>query len=154
MKYLTIWTFRPEHRDAVVQRFGETGGQPPDGVTMLARLHDVSGGRGFAVSESDDPVVVSASVPLLRIAAVFQISDGLQAVAAGALRGAGDTRSTVIANVIGHYGVGLPVALILGFSMDMGASGLWWGLSVGLTVTAAALVTHFLRLSARPIARR
>jgi MATE family multidrug resistance protein len=102
---------------------------------------------------TDDPVVVAASVPLLRIAAVFQISDGLQAVAAGALRGAGDTRFTVVANVIGHYGVGLPVALVLGFALDMGAAGLWWALSCGLTVTAAGLVARFLWLSARPIAR-
>ena len=59
MNFMTIWTFRPENRDAVIQRFGETGGPPPDGVTMLARWHDVSGGRGFALSESEDPLAMA-----------------------------------------------------------------------------------------------
>jgi len=59
MKFLTTWKFAPEHRDAVVQRFGETGGPPPDGVTMLARWHDVAGRRGFALCETDDAIAVA-----------------------------------------------------------------------------------------------
>lgn len=97
--------------------------------------------------------VVAAAIPLVQIAAVFQLSDGAQAVAAGALRGAGDTRAAFVANLFGHYAVGLPVALVLAFSLDMGAPGLWWGLSAGLTGTAAALVARFVWLTARPIAR-
>lgn len=99
-----------------------------------------------------DPEVLAASVPLLRIAALFQLSDGAQAIAAGALRGAGDTRSTFVANLLGHYVIGLSVALTFTFVLDMGARGLWWGLSAGLTATAILLVTRFVWLSARPIA--
>lgn len=102
---------------------------------------------------TDDEVIVNAAVPLLRIAAVFQLSDGAQAIAAGALRGAGDTRSPLYGNLIGHYLIGFPVMLALAFSADLGAPGLWWGLSAGLTATAVALTIRFLAISSRPIAR-
>ncbi|MBA3459795.1 MAG: MATE family efflux transporter [Deltaproteobacteria bacterium] len=93
---------------------------------------------------TDDPVVIAAAVPLLMIAALFQLSDGAQAIAAGALRGLGDTRATLVGNLIGHYAIGLPISLALGFSAGMGARGLWLGLSAGLTVTAIYLVFRFL----------
>ena len=102
---------------------------------------------------TDDPTVVAAAVPLLRIAAVFQLSDGVQGVAAGALRGAGDPDIALWANVIGHWGVGLPIALVLAHGVGMGAPGLWWGLSAGLTVVAIWLSWRFARLSSRPIRR-
>jgi len=59
MHFITIWTFRPEQRDNVIERFRETGGPPPEGVNMLARWHDVASGRGFAISETDDPVAIA-----------------------------------------------------------------------------------------------
>ncbi len=98
-------------------------------------------------------VVIVAAVPLIQIAAVFQLSDGAQAIAAGALRGAGDTRASFLANLGGHYILGVPIAIGLGFGLGLGAPGLWWGLSAGLTATAAALVGRFLWLTGRPIAR-
>jgi len=91
-----------------------------------------------------DTEVILAAVPLIQIAAVFQLSDGAQAIAAGALRGAGDTRAAFIANVVGHYAVGLVISLVCGFALDRGAPGLWWGLSAGLTATAVVLVRRFL----------
>jgi MATE family multidrug resistance protein len=109
--------------------------------------------RQLASAFTEDPDLIAAAVPLLRIAAVFQLSDGAQAIAAGALRGAGDTRASFYANIVGHYGVGLPISLGLCFGMDMGAAGLWWGLSAGLTATAIVLIARFLHLSKRPIAR-
>ncbi len=97
----------------------------------------------LAAAFTDDAAVAAATVPLLRIAALFQLSDGTQAIGAGALRGRGDTRSTLVGNLIGHYVVGLPIMLGLGFAASLGAPGLWWGLSVGLTVTALFLVVRF-----------
>jgi MATE family multidrug resistance protein len=88
--------------------------------------------------------VILATVPLLQIAALFQLSDGTQAIAAGALRGLGDTRATLIGNLIGHYGIGLAISLALAFGAHLGAPGLWWGLSAGLTVTASYLALRFL----------
>jgi MATE family multidrug resistance protein len=94
---------------------------------------------------TDDPAVVVAAIPLLQIAALFQLSDGTQTIGAGALRGLGHTRETLWGNLIGHYGVGLPISLSLAFGAHLGAPGIWWGLSVGLTVTALYLVARFLR---------
>lgn len=101
----------------------------------------------LASTFTDRPEVLAMAVPLLGIAALFQLSDGVQAVAAGALRGAGDTRSTMWANLLGHYAIGLPISLALGFGLGLGARGLWWGLSAGLTVTALILVYRFVRVT-------
>jgi MATE family multidrug resistance protein len=108
--------------------------------------------RQLAALFTNDPVVQDAAVVLLRIAAVFQIADGIQGVASGALRGAADTRFASWANVACHWGVGLPIALLLAFHLGYGAPGLWWGLSAGLFAVAAVLVTRFVRISGRPIA--
>jgi hypothetical protein len=60
MHFMAIWTFRPEHSRATIERFLETGGQPPDSVKMVSRWHDVAGGRGFAIAETDDHAAISA----------------------------------------------------------------------------------------------
>ena len=59
MQYLVTWTFKPEHANSAIERFQETGAPSPEGVEMISRLHDVSGARGFAVAESDDPIAVA-----------------------------------------------------------------------------------------------
>jgi MATE family multidrug resistance protein len=102
---------------------------------------------------TDDPKVVAAATPLIGIAAFFQLSDGAQATGAGLLRGIGDARAPLYANVAGHYLVGLPLLLLLGLGLGLGAPGLWWGLSAGLTAVAIALVARFVSISRRPIAR-
>ncbi len=89
--------------------------------------------------------VIATAVPLLHIAALFQLFDGTQTVAAGALRGLGHTSATLVGNLVGHYAVALPVILIFGFGLGLGITGVWWGLSLGLTVTAVILVGLFLR---------
>lgn len=104
--------------------------------------------RGF----TDDAEVIATAIPLIGICALFQISDGIQGVGAGVLRGLGDSHVTFIANVVGHYAVGLPLALYLAFGRHLGVVGIWWGLSAGLTSVALALFVRFWRLSARPIA--
>ncbi len=105
----------------------------------------------FARLMSTDPAVVAATTPLLRVAGLFQISDGIQAVGAGVLRGAGDTRFTLWANLVGHWALGLPAALGMGLALGYGVTGLWWGLLVGLTAVAVALFVRFRRVSSREI---
>ncbi len=107
----------------------------------------------LAAALTNDASVLAVAVPLIHVAAIFQISDGLQATAAGALRGAGDPHAPLYANLVGHWLIGLPVAVALGFAAHRGAAGLWWGLSVGLTAVAVGLIGRFLWLSARPIQR-
>lgn len=102
---------------------------------------------------TDKPEVIAAAAPLVLIAGVFQLSDGLQAVSAGALRGAGHTRSLQTANLVGHYLIGLPIAVTLGFYAGLGAPGLWWGATVGLTAAAAFLMYRFHQVSKGPLAR-
>jgi MATE family multidrug resistance protein len=68
------------------------------------------------------------------------------------LRGAGDTRFAFAANVVGHYAIGLPIAVTLGLVLGRGVTGLWWGLCAGLTAVAVALLSRFLHLSSREIA--
>ncbi len=102
---------------------------------------------------TDKPDVIAAALPLVQIAAVFQISDGLQVVGSGALRGAGDTRFSQQANLIGHYALGLPLAIALGIWANLGAPGLWWGLSAGLTFVAIALTLRFHRITKKTLAR-
>lgn len=96
--------------------------------------------------------VIATAIPLFLVAAFFQLSDGVQAVGGGVLRGAGDTRFTFYANLVGHWLIGLPIALYLGFERELGIVGLWWGLCVGLTVVAVLLFLRFERLSRELIA--
>ncbi len=100
---------------------------------------------------TDQPDVIAASLPLFFVAAVFQLSDGLQTAGIGALRGAADTKFAFIANIIGYWLIGLPVALLLGFVMRMGVVGLWWGFVAGLTVVAILVFLRFQALSAKEI---
>jgi len=95
--------------------------------------------------------VIAAAAPLFFVAAVFQLSDGIQVVATGALRGAGDTHYSFVVNLVGYWVIALPVALYLGFQRSMGVVGLWWGLCVGLAIVATLLFLRFHRLSAREI---
>jgi multidrug resistance protein, MATE family len=92
--------------------------------------------------------VVPLVIPLMMVTAVFQVFDGLQGVGAGVLRGAGETRFTFVANMVGHYAIGLPLSLVLGFGLKLGILGIWWGLCAGLVSVALALLWRFHRLSA------
>jgi len=96
--------------------------------------------RVFLTPFTTDPGVLRLAAGLLLVAAVFQVFDGLQVVATGVLRGVGDTRTPMLANLIGHWALGLPVAYVLCFPFGWGVVGLWIGLSVGLISTGLVLV--------------
>jgi MATE family multidrug resistance protein len=87
-----------------------------------------------------DPAVIKAASGLLFVAAFFQLFDGLQAVATGALRGAGDTRTPMIWSSTLYWLVGLPVGAYLCFRVGWGAAGLWTGLCVALILIGCALL--------------
>ena len=109
--------------------------------------------RALARVFTNDDAIVEAAVPLIRVAAFFQLADGAQVVAAGALRGTGDTRFPLIANVLVHWFIGLPMGYLFGFALHHGAIGLWYGLSAGLVVIASTLTWRFFRLTRHTIAR-
>jgi len=89
--------------------------------------------------------VINAAVPLLRVAAFFQLFDGLQITATGALRGAGDTRTPMLCHFVGYWVIGLPFGALLCFYFTQGASGLWIGLSTGLVIIGTALLWFWRR---------
>ena len=92
-----------------------------------------------------DAAVIAGGAVLLRIAALFQLFDGLQVVATGALRGLGDTRTPMLAHLAGYWAVGLPVAYLLCFPFRWGAAGIWVGLSAALILIGSALVVVWRR---------
>jgi multidrug resistance protein, MATE family len=94
---------------------------------------------------SRDADVLALGSSLLLIAALFQLFDGLQGVITGTLRGLGDTRTPMVTNLAAHWLVGLPVGYTLCFIAGWGAAGLWWGLSVGLILAGAVLLTVWAR---------
>jgi MATE family multidrug resistance protein len=87
-----------------------------------------------------DRAVIETSVALLAVAAAFQLFDGLQIVAAGALRGAGDTRTPMLCNLIYYWFVGLPAGYVLCFNAGWGAVGLWTGLCIALILIGSTLL--------------
>ncbi len=97
----------------------------------------------------DDPEVIQIASVLLIIAALFQISDGVQVVGLGALRGLEDVRIPGIISLVAYWIIGLPVGYLLCFKLGFGVNGIWMGLLVGLSVAAVLLFTRFGMLSLR-----
>lgn len=83
---------------------------------------------------TSDTEVTAIAVQLLYMAAIFQISDGLQVSGYGALRGLKDTKVPMVVNLIAYWVIGIPTAYLLGFTYNYGAPGFWIGLIAGLTV--------------------
>ena len=113
------------------------------GVMTVSALAFALLPRPLARLFTPEMAVVELAAVLLPIAALFQVFDGLQVVAAGILRGAADTRVPALIAFIGYWLLGLPVAWLLGVHLGFGPTGLWWGLTLGL---AAAAILFLLRI--------
>jgi MATE family multidrug resistance protein len=87
-----------------------------------------------------DLEVLGLATTLIPVAGVFQIFDGLQAVASGVLRGVGDTLAPMLVNLVGFWMIGLPVSLYLAFPGGFGPLGLWWGMAAGLGAVSLFLL--------------
>lgn len=87
-----------------------------------------------------DSGVLATGVGLLACAAAFQLFDGLQVVAAGNLRGVGDTRTPMYGNTVAHWAIGLPLAYLIGITLGRGVLGIWIGLCIGLIAAGTVLV--------------
>jgi MATE family multidrug resistance protein len=96
-----------------------------------------------------DAQVMAVGPSLLGLAAAFQIFDGIQTVSTGALRGLGETRMAMLANLIGYWVLGLPLGLTLCFVLHWGIYGLWIGLLLALIVIASTLLARWRRDSTR-----
>ncbi len=83
--------------------------------------------------------IIATAKSLIILAAFFQIFDSTQVIGAGVIRGTGNTRSSMIANFIGHWIIGLPIGIFLCFKLNYGIQGIWIGLTMGLMVVAILL---------------
>lgn len=91
----------------------------------------------------DDSSVINIASTLLIIAGLFQISDGIQAVGLGILRGIRDIKKPTIVTFISYWIISIPLSYFLGIEYGYGVYGIWIGLSVGLTLAAIFHVTRF-----------
>jgi MATE family multidrug resistance protein len=91
---------------------------------------------------TDDAGVVAVAAVLIPIAGIFQVFDGIQVVSSGVLRGVGDTRLPMLLNLLGFWGVGLPVSVVLGFGLHLGPRGVWLGLASGIGAVALLLLVR------------
>lgn len=98
--------------------------------------------------DSSAPVYALA-LAYLGMAALFQLVDGAQGVANGALRGLKDTAIPMVITLIGYWGIGFPVAIWFGFFTPLRGSGVWAGLVVGLAVVAVLLLWRFAVMTRR-----
>ncbi|MFB2875437.1 MATE family efflux transporter [Floridanema aerugineum] len=95
------------------------------------------------INNPANTAVVNQAKALLRVAAFFQIADGIQVTAVGALRGLKDTRIPMLIGIFAYWCIGLTSGYLLGIKLGFGSVGLWWGLALGLAVASIILTWRF-----------
>ncbi|MEB2777137.1 MATE family efflux transporter [Algoriphagus sp. D3-2-R+10] len=100
----------------------------------------------------DNDEVVALSASLLIIAGMFQLSDGIQVAGLGVLRGLEDVKFPTVITLVAYWVIGLPLGYFLAFELEMAEKGIWYGLLIGLSLTAIVLFYRFHKLSNRMIA--
>ncbi len=108
------------------------------GVMICFAILFVSQPEPLARLFTDIDEVLAVAVVLLPLAGMFQVFDGIQGVVVGVLRGIADTRVPMLIHLTGFWVVGFPIAWLLGFTWERGATGLWIGMSAGLAFVACA----------------
>lgn len=98
---------------------------------------------------NDDTQVVALAAYLLLFAALFQISDSVQAVSAGLLRGVKDVKVPTLFIAIAYWVIGIPVGYLLTFHFKMGAAGVWMGFIIGLSCSAIFLSMRFKKITGK-----
>jgi MATE family multidrug resistance protein len=111
---------------------------------LFVALHDF-----LPMLFSKEMNVIHIASSLLIIAAFFQLSDGVQVVGLGALRGVKDVRIPTVITLVAYWIIGLPSSYVFGFILGFGVQGVWWGLSLGLTIAAVLLFWRFNYVSKR-----
>lgn len=158
---------------ATTVRVGQLMGQRKPGNARLAGYAGIVAGTAFMgmmaivmttlpkqivglylnLNDPQNQEVVGVAIALLSVGAMFQLFDGIQVIAAGALRGLKDTRMPMVIGIVAYWGVGLTAGYLSAFRWGLGGVGLWLGLAIGLFVAAIALTWRFYRLIT-PLAKR
>lgn len=105
-------------------------------------------GAFLDTSDPRNAEVVELAVAFLAVAAVFQIADGAQAVGAGMLRGLQDARVPMMYALLGYWGIGLPLGVVLAFFFGLAGMGIWIGLATGLAAVAILMIIRWIRRDA------
>lgn len=105
---------------------------------------------GFYTHEA---ATLALAASLIPIAAVFQVFDGMQVISASILRGTGDTRVPALLHAMAFWLVGIPLGALLAFRFEMGAAGLWWGLTAGLAAAGVFQLNRVRRRLGRDVER-
>ncbi|HYY27422.1 MAG TPA: MATE family efflux transporter [Chthoniobacterales bacterium] len=105
------------------------------------------GGRSIAQLFSSDAEVTSISAALLLVAGLFQLADGVQVTAAGALRGLADVRAPMLLAHLFYWGVAIPAAYLFAFILKFAAIGIWIGFALGIFTAAIVLTLRFFLLT-------
>lgn len=106
------------------------------GFMAIAAIVFLTIPRTLAMIFVYDPATIAMASSLIFIGGVFQIFDGMQAVATGVLRGTGDTRVPMLLHLAGFWGIGIPLSLGLAFWIGLGPQGVWWGYVGSLAAVA------------------
>ncbi|HEX3436997.1 MAG TPA: MATE family efflux transporter [Pseudacidobacterium sp.] len=122
------------------------------GFMACAALLFLTAPHAILLVYTNQKYVVDMGVPLLALAAAFQIFDGIQTIATGALRGLGETRIPMLANFAGYWIFGLPLGYFLCFIRNRGIFGIWTGLTLALVFIALIILWKWWRRSAHLIA--
>ena len=118
-------------------------------MTLLVALTRHALPLAFLGSDAPDPQTVALAASLLVLGACFFLADGIQTIAAGSLRGLNDTRVPLVFAAISFWLIGFTSCWLLGFTLGLGAYGIWIGLSLGIACYAVLLIRRFQRLTAR-----
>ena len=118
-------------------------------VTVFVLFPGQLVGLYLDAGDPETPALVAIATGLMFYAALFQLTDAMQVIGLGMLRGVQDTRVPMIIAAISYWLIGMPVAYGLAFVAGIGPAGLWLGLVSGLTVAAALLMRRFWRGLAR-----
>jgi len=119
--------------------------------TASAAVVFLAAARPLIGAFSHDATVLAVGPSLLAIAGVCLVFDGTQGVATGILRGLGETRIPMFANLAGHWLVGLPLGYTACFVWGWGVQGLWLGLAAGLTCVGTVLLATWNRRARRAL---
>ena len=119
------------------------------GFMLIAAVAFLVAPRPLISLYTRDPRVLAVGPSLLWIAAAFQIFDGIQTVCTGALRGLGETRVPMFANLVGYWVLGLPLGFILCFVLKWGIYGMWIGLTLALIIISITLLLRWRKDSTR-----
>lgn len=106
------------------------------------------------INAPENRAVIITATQFLFFAALFQITDGAQAVAAGMLRGLYDTRTPMLLALLGYWVLGVPIGAFLAFVLDMEGVGIWIGFVTGLSVVAVLLTLRWWRHGQRLLTRK